>query len=119
MFGAQYWLSTQERVYGGEPPGLSVFGKLYKSQLLPPPYKRTAGRPKKKRGDRSVLRNEPKRVQLCGACGGPGHNESTCPHPSTEYRVNKHQKKADAWVDEVLKVGIDEMGMDELDEAEE
>jgi len=78
----------------------------------------TTAMTKKTRRRQRTQQQSTTRVHLCGACGGTDHYESTCPHPSTEYRVNKHQKKAHAWVDEVLKVGIDEMGMDLLDEAE-
>ena len=68
-FGRQYWTSNQLRVYSGKPPDISTFGNLYLTNLLPPEYKKTAGRPKLRR-ERSIMRDEGRSERICGTFGG-------------------------------------------------
>jgi len=73
-----YHASTYHEAYNAVIPSLCVAGKLQANeQFLPPDHRRPAGRPAKKRKERSHLRMTDT-VRVCKACGGDGHFASTC-----------------------------------------
>jgi hypothetical protein len=92
----RYHINTYKECYSAIVPSMTVAGKLSADEtFLPPDWKRPAGRPSKKRKDRSTFRTTSKRE--CRACGGIGHYARSCNAPSTEYRYTKHKENAVAW----------------------
>ena len=83
--------------YNAYVTGMCVAGKLEANeQYCAPDYKQYAGRPSKKRKDRSHLRTTDIRRE-CKACGKLGHFAASCTEPSTEFRFAKHKDKAIKW----------------------
>ena len=92
----RFHLSTYASSYGADIPGMCVTGKLQAdSSFCPPDYKRSAGRPKKRK-DRAHMRTTEIRRE-CKACGELGHFAVSCPHPSTQFRYYKHKENAIQW----------------------
>ena len=110
--GKDWWdgrfhLDNYRSSYGAVLPSLAVAGKLSAdTTFLPPDYKRPAGRPKKKRQERSHYIAAKKRE--CKACGGEGHFAIACKQPSTEYQVTKHKEAAVSWCKKHETVVIEE-----------
>jgi MULE transposase domain len=94
---SRYSVTTYKDCYSAEIPSMVVAGKLsVDDTLAPPDFKRPAGRPAKKRKDRSYLRKT--NVQReCQACGQLGHYARGCTAPDTEYRFNRYRDSAIAW----------------------
>ena len=94
---SRYHTETYSASYSSSIPGMCVAGKLSADETYcPPDYKRSAGRPSKKRKDRAKLRSTTIQRE-CKACGELGHFAISCPNPSTEYRFKKHKEKALLW----------------------
>jgi MULE transposase domain len=94
---SRYAIAKYKEGYSRPIPGMTVAGKLsHDETLAPPDFKRPAGRPTKKRKDRSHMRKT--NVQrVCQACGERGHYAGTCTAPDTEYRFNRYKKGAIEW----------------------
>jgi len=73
-------------------PSLAIDKKLSVVELAPPEHRVTGGRPKV---NRYVSTSENKKI--CKACGFEGHNQSTCPYPSTETRWENYREEAIEW----------------------
>ncbi|KAF9605257.1 hypothetical protein IFM89_015149 [Coptis chinensis] len=79
-----YWVSTYKLAYMGHimpMPDMSEWPMNcdLERQIMPPPYVRGIGRPKKARtrgADEEV--NPNKQIGLCSKCKQPGHNSKTC-----------------------------------------
>jgi SWIM zinc finger len=83
-FSSRYDISTYINSYSAAIPSMAMAGKLRAdSTMVPPEYKRPAGRPAKKRKERSWLRTGTKKNK-CAACGKEGHYAKGCEMPSTE-----------------------------------
>ena len=91
----RYYTETFAASYQASVSAMCVSGKLNADvTCLPPDHKRSAGRPTKKRKERSSHTNKSRQ---CKACGGDGHFAIACPFPSTEYRYNQHKERALKW----------------------
>ena len=100
--------STYIDSYSADVPGMCTTGKLKADEnYCPPDFKRTAGRPSKKRKDRSYMATSNVKRE-CKACGELGHFAMSCQNPSTEYRYYKHKGKALAWCNERELIEIEE-----------
>ena len=108
-FDERFHLDTYVASYSAPLPGLTTAGKLkIDDSFVPPEYKRTAGRPSKKRRDRSQFRNKTDVLRICRACGEKGHFAAACTQPSTEYRFNLHKAGAIAWCNNIERIDIQE-----------
>jgi ribosomal protein L32 len=97
----RYHLDTYKRSYSSTVPPMAVAGKLVPDiRIAPPDFKRSAGRPTKKRKERSAMRKTSTKRE-CKACGGYGHFHTTCTQPSTQYRFQTHKQKAILWCESV------------------
>ncbi|KAF9599083.1 hypothetical protein IFM89_033690 [Coptis chinensis] len=94
-----YWVSTYKLAYMGHIMPMPDMSKWpmncdLERQIMPPPYVRGIGRPKKARtrgADEEV--NPNKQIRLCSKCKQPGHNAKTCKGlPAT--KKDKHGKKS-------------------------
>jgi hypothetical protein len=93
----RYGLSNYKESYNCSIPSMVVAGKLTVDETLTPPdFRRPAGRPAKKRKDRSFLKKTDV-VRECKACGQTGHYAVSCTAPSTEYRYNRYRAGAVEW----------------------
>lgn len=96
-YECRYHTATYKESYSASIPGYALAGKLAVDEtFIPPEHRRPAGRPAKKRKDRSHMRKTQVRRE-CKACGQLGHFDSTCANPSTEYRYKTHKMKAIEW----------------------
>jgi hypothetical protein len=78
-------------------PAMTLSGCLTAGEtFFPPDYKHPAGRPPKKRKDRSWLQST-KVHRHCKACGGNGPFAKGCQAPNTQYRYESHKTKALSW----------------------
>ena len=83
---SRFHTDTYKLSYDAEVPAMSTVGRLLADRtFIPPDYKRAAGRPSKKRKERSQLRSTAVRRE-CKACGALGHFAMNCPTPSTQFR---------------------------------
>lgn len=106
-FDERYHVETYNNCYSGPIPGFATAGRLrLDERMVPPEHKRMAGRPKKKRRDRSHLRTTNKQ-HGCKACGKSGHHASTCDNPSTQYRCVEHKEKAIQWCRKQEAIGLE------------
>ena len=80
--------------YSVDLPSLAIDKKFLVKELLPPEHKVTGGRP---RTVRYVSTSTKKKI--CRACGMEGHNQSTCPYPSTEVRWAFYREEAMKWAE--------------------
>jgi Transposase, Mutator family len=93
----RYAINTYLQCYSKAIPAMTVVGKLSVDETLAPPdFKRPAGRPAKKRRDRSHLKKTNVERE-CKACGLKGHYARGCTQPSTEYRYDKYKQSAVEW----------------------
>ena len=91
-------IGTHLDSYGKSPPAMATHGKLrVDDTLAPPDQTRAAGRPPKKRKERTSLRKTDVR-RACCACGELGHFAMTCDNPCTSYRYYKHKAAALEWI---------------------
>ena len=72
------------------------------TNVAPPDFFVSAGRPAKKRKDRFYLKKTDRQI-TCRACGGTGHFAKSCSKPSTECRYNHHLTGALKWIKEKEK----------------
>ena len=94
---ARCHISSCSDCHSGHIAGFTTAGRLQADdKFIPPEHKRAAGRPGKKRKDRSHLRSAKARRE-CKACGQLGHFASTCENPSTQCRHEQHKQKAIQW----------------------
>ena len=92
-----YHLDNYKKCYAAPIPTMAIGGKLKANdKFIPPDHRRPAGRPNKKRKERSHLRTTNVR-RTCKACGEEGHFANTCTQPSTQYRYTSHKAKALEW----------------------
>ena len=90
----RYHVQTYVDSYSAKIPAMTLSGQLrHDPNFVPPDYKRPAGRPTKKRKDRSIYRTTSTQRE-CKACGRYGHMASTCEQPSTEFRYLTNLNKA-------------------------
>ena len=103
-FDERHWISTYKKAYSCVIPTLAPAGKLTADLwCAPPDFRKSAGRPKKKRKDRSH-RNLTQNQRVCRACGGLGHMMGSCEQPSTEYRFIENQEAAWKWACDCVMV---------------
>jgi hypothetical protein len=93
----RYHISTYMNSYSANIPSMVVSDRFLAvdETFIPPDWKRPAGRPAKKRKDRSYLLTLKSRE--CKACGCQGHYAISCTAPSTEFRYQKHKERAIEW----------------------
>jgi hypothetical protein len=93
----RYHIDTYVQCYSANIRSMVLSGKLIADRnYVPPDYKKPAGRPTKKRKERSWVRSSSV-SRICTACGQSGHMYTTCDAPSTQYRYKKHVSKAMKW----------------------
>jgi hypothetical protein len=93
----RYQVSTYRTSYSATIPAMTLSGNLESdATILPPDFKRGAGRPSKKRKERSWLRKTTVQ-RVCKACGKDDHMARTCKEPSTQYRYYQHKESALEW----------------------
>ena len=78
--------------YSVDLPSLAIDRKFSVEELLPPEHKVTGGRP---RSERYVSTSSKKKI--CRGCGMEGHNQATCPNPSTKVRWENYREEAMEW----------------------
>ena len=96
----RYHTRTYIKSYDCDIPSISGYGVSLEvdSNVAPPDFCVPAGRPTKKRRDRSYLKKTDRQV-TCRACGETGHFAKSCKKPSTEYRYNLHLAGALNWIE--------------------
>ena len=75
-------------MYGNTSPLPTNDGKISVVDVLPPDFKWTSGRPKKK--NYTTNTGAPR---ICKLCGGAGHFASTCPDPKTLTAIESYEKQ--------------------------
>ena len=85
-------------------PSITGYGVTLEvdTNVAPPDFFVPAGRPTKKRKDRSHLKKTDGQV-ICKACGETGHFAKSCKKPSTQYRYNHHFSGALKWIEKKEK----------------
>ena len=107
-FSQRYHVRVYYSSYKADIPALAPAGKLEPDIFFAPPdFKCPAGRPTKKRKDRSFF-NKTDRLIQCTGCGGLGHNYRTCNAPSTEFQFRNNHDKAIAWARDNTMVCVED-----------
>ena len=83
-----YHIESYAEMYGSTLPLPTTDGKISVVNVLPPDFKRTSGRPKKKR-----YTTNSGAPRICKLCGGVGHFASTCPAPKTLTTIESYEKQ--------------------------
>ncbi|KAF5178744.1 hypothetical protein FRX31_031669 [Thalictrum thalictroides] len=76
-------------------PDMQDWTKPETTTILPPPFVRGIGRPKKLRklDEEDEGRRGSKKVRFCRACGGPGHYSKNCKGPAAPPKMTKKKGK--------------------------